>query len=336
MRGYQTCPWLPKSLPVILVKIIFKNPGTMPDTEDLAIFVRVVELGSLSAAGRDMRLSAAVVSNRIARLEKDVGTRLLNRTTRHVSLTEDGSRYYEHCVIILNELEQAEGALDAITAEPRGPIKVTMPSAFGRLHVAPHVPRFLEKHPQMQVRLHLTDSLVDLIQERIDLAIRIAELTDSTAIVRKLAPNRRLIVAAPDYLKRRGTPKVPEDLLDHNCLLLRFPGSKQYRWTVQGPDGPITLRVSGNMDSNNGEALHDWCLAGHGLALKSLWEIVDDLNEGRLIPVLTDYPPPSHAIYALYPHSQHAPPRVRVFIDFLAEVFGAKPSWEKKLKIKLP
>ena len=170
----------------------------MPDTEDLAIFVRVVELGSLSAAGRDMRLSAAVVSNRIARLEKDVGTRLLNRTTRHVSLTEDGSRYYEHCVVILNELEQAESALDAITAEPRGPIKVTVPTVFGRLHIAPHIPLFLEKHPQMQVRLHLTDMLVDLIQERIDLAIRIAELSDSTAIVRKLANNRRLIVAAPD------------------------------------------------------------------------------------------------------------------------------------------
>jgi len=119
---------------------------------------------------------------------------------------------------------------------------------------------------------------------------RIAELSDSTAIVRKLAPNRRLIVAAPDYLKHRGTPKVPEDLLDHNCLLLRFPGSKQYRWTVQGPDGPITLRVNGNMDSNSGEALRDWCLAGHGLALKSLWEVVADLNEGRLVPVLTDFP----------------------------------------------
>lgn len=308
----------------------------MPDTEDLAIFVRVVELGSLSAAGRDMRLSAAVVSNRIARLEKSVGTRLLNRTTRHVSLTEDGSRYYEHCVVILNELEQAESSLDAITAEPRGPIKMTVPTVFGRLHIAPHIPQFLQRHPQMQVRLHMTDTLVDLIQERIDLAIRVAELTDSTAIVRKLANNRRLIVASPDYLKRHGAPQVPEDLLDHNCLLLRFPGSKQFRWTLQGPDGPMTLRVSGNMDSNNGEALREWCLAGHGLALKSLWEIVDDLNEGRLVPVLVDYPPPSLGIYALYPHSQHAPPRVRVFIDFLAEVLGSRPSWERRLKVKLP
>ena len=197
----------------------------MPDTEDFAIFVRVVELGSLSAAGRDMRLSAAVVSNRIARLEKDVGTRLLNRTTRHVSLTEEGSSYYDHCVVILNELEQAESAIISVNAEPRGPIKVTAPTVFGRLHVAPHVPRFLERHPQMQVRLHLTDALVDLVQERVDLAIRIAELTDSTSIVRTLAPNRRLIVASPDYLRRHPAPKQPEDLLDHNCLLLRFPGS---------------------------------------------------------------------------------------------------------------
>ncbi|HWA49377.1 MAG TPA: LysR family transcriptional regulator [Dongiaceae bacterium] len=307
----------------------------MPDTEDFAIFVRVVELGSLSAAGRDMRLSAAVVSNRIARLEKDVGTRLLNRTTRHVSLTEEGSRYYDHCVVILNELEQAESAITSVNAEPRGPIKVTAPTVFGRLHVAPHVPRFLERHPQMQVRLHLTDALVDLVQERVDLAIRISELTDSTSIVRTLAPNRRLIVASPDYLKKHPAPKQPEDLLDHNCLLLRFPGSKQFRWTLQGPEGRIILRVSGNMDSNSGEALRDWCLAGHGLALKSLWEIVDDLNEGRLVPVLTDFPPPGHAIYAMYPHSQHVPPRVRAFIDFLAETYGPKPAWEKKLKVKL-
>ncbi len=307
----------------------------MPDTEDFAIFVRVVELGSLSAAGRDMRLSAAVVSNRIARLEKDVGTRLLNRTTRHVSLTEEGSSYYDHCVVILNELEQAESAITSVNAEPRGPIKVTAPTVFGRLHVAPHVPRFLERHPQMQVRLHLTDALVDLVQERVDLAIRIAELTDSTSIVRTLAPNRRLIVASPDYLKTHPAPKQPEDLLDHNCLLLRFPGSKQFRWTLQGREGPVTLRVSGNMDSNSGEALRDWCLAGQGLALKSLWEIVDDLNEGRLVPVLTEFPPPSHAIYAMYPHSQHVPPRVRAFIDFLAETYGPKPAWEKKLKVKL-
>ena len=306
----------------------------MPDTEDMAIFVRIVELGSLSAAGRDMRMSAAVISNRVARLERDMGTRLLNRTTRQVSLTGEGAVFYEHCAAILNELEQAESAISSTRADPRGPIKVTAPNAFGRLHIAPHIPAFLALHPHMSVRLHLTDRLVDMVPERIDLAIRIAALPDSTAIVRTLAPNRRMIVASPAYLKEHKAPKRPEDLLGHNCLLLRFPGSRQYRWTVSGEDGPVTLRVTGNMDSNNGEILRAWCLAGHGLGLFSVYEIVEDLNEGRLVPVLTDFPPPGHAIYALYPHSQHLPSRVRAFIDFLAETFGPKPYWERQLKLK--
>lgn len=307
----------------------------VPDTEDMAIFVRIVELGSLSAAGRDMRMSAAVVSNRVARLERDMGTRLLNRTTRQVSLTGEGAVFYEHCAAILNELEHAESAISSTRADPRGPIKVTAPNSFGRLHIAPHVPSFLARHPQMSVRLHLTDRLVDMVPERIDLAIRIAALPDSTAIVRTLAPNRRLIVASPAYLRNHKAPRSPEDLLEHNCLLLRFPGSKQFRWTVAGGDGPVTVRVSGNLDSNNGEVLHAWCLEGHGLGLFSLYEIVDDLNQGRLVPVLQDFPPPGHAIYALYPYSQHLPSRVRVFIDFLAETYGPKPYWEKHLKAEL-
>src|SRR5262249_30154754 len=152
---------------------------------------------SLTAAGRDMRMSPAVVSNRIARLESRLGVRLLNRTTRRVDPTQEGTLFYEHSVTILNELEQAESRISERIADPRGPIKVTAPTAFGRLHIAPHIPAFLERYPHMQVRLHLTDHLVDLIQERIDLAIRIAELSDSNAIMRKLAPNRRFIVASP-------------------------------------------------------------------------------------------------------------------------------------------
>ena len=305
----------------------------MPHTEDMAIFVRVIELGSLSAAGRDMRMSPAVVSNRIARLEGDLGIRLLHRTTRRVNPTEEGTTFYEHCVTILNELEQVESLLTARTDEPRGPIKVTAPAVFGRMHVAPFVPEFLAKYPNMQVRLHLSDSLVDLIQERIDLAIRIAHLEDSTAIVRKLAPNRRVIVAAPSYLEQHPAPKEPSDLLEHKCLLLRFPGSKQFRWTLESPDGPVTVRVGGNMDSNTGEALRDWCLAGHGLAMKSVWEVADDIAAGRLRVVLPEFPPLGYGIYALYPHSRFVPARVRVFIDFLAEKYGPQPYWEKPLKV---
>jgi DNA-binding transcriptional LysR family regulator len=308
----------------------------MPDTEDMAIFARVVELGSLTAAGRDMRMSPAVVSNRIARLETRMGVRLLNRTTRRVDPTREGALFYEHCTAILTELEQAESAISEHTAEPRGPIKMTAPAVFGRMHVAPHVPVFLARYPQIQVRLQLTDHLLDLGQERIDLAIRIAEMTDSNAILRKLAANRRVIVAAPAYLERHGTPAEPADLLKHNCLLLRFAGSRQFRWTLQTPDGPTTLRVAGNMDADNGEVLRDWCLAGHGLALKSVWEIVEDLNAGRLKVVLAQFPPLSHAIYALYPQNRFLSSRVRVFIDFLAETYGARPSWERALKLKLP
>ncbi len=166
----------------------------MPDTEDIAIFVRVVELGSLTAAGRDMRLSVAVVSNRIARLESRLGARLLNRTTRRVQPTPEGALFYEHSIVILNELEQAESVISERTDDPRGPIRVTVPAVFGRMHVAPYVPAFLQRYPNIHLRLHLSDQFVDLIQERMDLAIRIAELGDSNAIARKLADNRRVIV----------------------------------------------------------------------------------------------------------------------------------------------
>jgi DNA-binding transcriptional LysR family regulator len=302
----------------------------------MAVFVRVVERGSLTAAGRDMRLSTAVVSNRIARLEASLGVRLLNRTTHRVDPTRQGTRFYEHCLTILSELEQAENAICDDTTEPRGPIKVTAPAVFGRLHVAPHVPAFLARYPQMQVRLRLTDHLLDLSQEQIDLALRVAEMTNSNAIVRKLAPNRRMIVASPDYLERHGAPKEPADLLKHNCMLLRFSGSPQFRWTLQTPDGPVTLRVAGNMEADNSEVLREWCVAGHGLALESLWEIVDELNTGRLVVVLPTFRPLAHALYALYPQNRLLSSRVRVFIDFLAEIYGPRPPWEQALKVELP
>ena len=265
-----------------------------------------------------------------------MGARLLNRTTRRVQPTQEGALFYEHSVAILNELEQAESGISERTDDPRGPIRVTMPAAFGRLHVAPYLPAFVQRYPNVQIRLHLTDQFMDLIQDRMDLAIRIAELGDSNAIARKLAPNRRFIVAAPGYLLRHGQPYQPADLLKHNCLLLRFPGSKQFRWTLETPEGPQTLRVAGTMDSNNGEVLRQWCLAGQGLALKSLWEIAEDLNAGRLQIVLPEYPPPGHAIHALYPQNRFLSTRVRLFIDFLAEIYGPVPPWERALKVKLP
>ena len=303
----------------------------MSDFEDIQIFVRVAELGNLSAAGRELRHSAAVVSNRIARLEERLGVRLLNRTTRRVNLTTEGDVYYRHCLRILSEMQEAENAIANQKNTTRGPVTLTCPVAFGNKFVAPIIPKFVEQNPDVQIRLHLSDRLLDLLQDKVDLAIRIAELKESSLIVRKLAANKRMLVASPEYLAKNGSPKVPADLLNHNCLLLRFPGSQQYQWTLQGPDNdaPVTLAVAGSMDSDNSEVLTHWCLDGHGIALKSDWEVGEYLRDGRLKRVLPDYQPPSHAVYTLYPENRYLPTRVRAFVDFLVAEFGGTPPWER-------
>ena len=279
----------------------------MSDFEDIQIFVRVAELGNLSAAGRELRHSAAVVSNRIARLEERLGVRLLNRTTRRVNLTTEGDVYYRHCLRILSEMQEAENAIANQKNTTRGPVTLTCPIAFGNKYVAPIIPKFVEKNPDVQIRLHLSDRLLDLLQDKVDLAIRIAELKESSLIVRKLAANKRMLVASPDYLEKHGAPNVPGDLLHHNCLLLRFPGSQQYQWTLVGPndEGAATLAVSGSMDSDNGEVLTRWCLDGHGIALKSHWEVGTYIRDGRLKVVL------------------------RAFVDFLVGEFGGTPPWDR-------
>jgi DNA-binding transcriptional LysR family regulator len=300
----------------------------MADVSDWAVFARTAELNSLSAAGRELRLSAAVVSSRIAKLEKQLGVRLLNRTTRRVNLTEEGQLFYEHCTRILKEIDLIETTIGQRSEKPRGAITVTAPAGFGRLHIAPFMPAFAKRHPEVQVRLHLTDRITDVIRDGTDIAIRIGDLKNYSFIARKLAANTRAIVAAPAYLAAHGVPRTPGDLLRHNCLLLRFPGSQQYQWTLNGADGPITLAVQGNLDSDNGEVLTGWCRAGAGLALKSLWEVGDDIRSGALEVVLPDWEPLGHAIHALYPHSRLLPPRVRAFIDFLAGIYGPRPYWE--------
>ncbi|MGI9412334.1 MAG: LysR family transcriptional regulator [Hyphomicrobiales bacterium] len=300
----------------------------MADVSDWAVFARTAELKSLSAAGRDLRLSAAVVSNRIAKLEKRLGVRLLNRTTRRVNLTEEGQQFYEHCTKILHEIELIESTIGSGSNRPRGAITVTAPAGFGRRHVAPFMPAFTERHPDVQVRLHLSDRLTDVIQEGTDVAIRIADIKAYSFIMKKLASNTRVIVGAPDYLEKHGEPREPDDLLNHNCLLLRFPGSQQFQWTLEGPGGAATVPVAGNLDSDDGEAILEWARGGAGLALKSMWEVGDDIREGRLRAVLPEWAPIGHAIYAIYPHSRLMPTRVRAFIDFLAGIYGPRPYWE--------
>ncbi|HAI31157.1 MAG TPA: LysR family transcriptional regulator, partial [Thalassospira sp.] len=239
--------------------------------------------------------------------------------------------YYRHCLRILSEMQEAENAIANQKNTTRGPVTLTCPVAFGNKYVAPIIPKFVEQNPDVQIRLHLSDRLLDLLQDKVDLAIRIAELKESSLIVRKLATNKRMLVASPDYLEKNGTPKAPADLLNHNCLLLRFPGSQQYQWTLQGPNDepPVTLAVAGSMDSDNSEVLTRWCLDGHGISLKSNWEVDEYLREGRLQRVLPDYQPPSHAVYTLYPENRYLPTRVRAFVDFLVAEFGGTPPWER-------
>ena len=300
----------------------------MSDISNWEVFAKVVELKSLSAAGRELRLTAAVVSSRIATIERKLGVRLLNRTTRRVNATEEGKIFYEHCLRIIDEIQAIETTIGTRSDAPRGSITVTAPAGFGRKHVAPFLPGFVERNEDLSVRLHLTDRLTDVIAEGTDVAIRIADLKNYSFIAKKLADNERVIVGAPEYLETHGTPEKPNDLLSHNCLLLRFPGSKQYQWTLKSRAGKsVTLQVSGNLDSDNGEALTDWCLAGAGLAVKSLWEVDHHIRNGRLHVVLPDWKPLGHAIYAIYPHSRLMPPRVRAFIDYLAEVYSPAPPW---------
>lgn len=300
------------------------------DTEDLVLFIRTVELGSLSAAGRDLRISPAVASSRIQRLESQLGQRILNRTTRQINLTPDGETFFEHCLIILKQVDAAQDAVSARRDKPAGVLKVSAPTAFAKLHIAPYIPDFVEKYPDIRVSLVVSDRITNFMEEKIDLAIRIAELKDSSFIVRKLAENIRVLCAAPEYLKTAPRLNTPEDLKDHNCLLLRFPGSQQFQWRLITKSGEeLTPSVSGNMDSDNGEVLTDWCRMGKGIALKSMWEVGEDIATGRLVQVLPEYALPSHTVHSLYPHALFLPPRVRVFIDYLADTIGKQPYWEK-------
>lgn len=310
----------------------------MDTLSEMAAFVRVVSAGSLSAAARQMGISVPVVSKRLKRLEERLGVRLgvrlLSRSTRRLNLTEEGTDYYERSARILAEIEEAEASLAAGRLEPRGTLRISTPAAFGRLHVAPAIPRFMARYPGVRVHLDLDERLVDLIEERFDLAIRIADLVDSSMVARQLAPNRRVLCAAPAYLKKFGEPKTPADLVRHNCLVISLSNARQDVWQFVGPDGPVSVRVSGNAECNNGEVQRDWALAGLGLALKSTWDVGQYLRSGKLKAVLAEYTPSGVGIYAVYPHRQHLSARVRAFVEFMQEQFGPEPYWDRGFELE--
>jgi len=296
--------------------------------QEMAVFAKVVAAGSLSAAARELGTSPALVSRRLAALESRLGVRLVNRTTRTLNLTVEGSRYYEACTRVLADIQEADAEVAAGRVEPRGALKVALPASFGHQHVAPLVPKFAERYPKVELALSLSDRSVNVMDEGFDVAVCIADLRDSSLAARRLAPNRRVVCASPAYLAAHGTPRTPEDLAKHNCLVV---SDFTANWEYKTRDGRSTsVRVQGRYACDNWEVLRQWALAGLGIALKSTWDVYRQLEDGTLVAILPDYVFHSDvAIYAVYPHRRFLPAKTRVFIDFLAESFGPDPYWDR-------
>lgn len=300
---------------------------------DIALFLRVLDLGSISAAARSLDLSTAVASQRLKRLEAALGVRLLHRTTRRLHATPEGALLAEQGRVLVEDLESLGSGLRDAGAHVAGTLRVTMSASFGRQYISPLLPRFLAAHPRVRLSVHLSDQVVDLVSEGFDLAIRIGALDDSTLVARRLAPNRRVLCASPAYLAQHGTPSLPEDLAQHECLLLFGSGGRQDMWRLRDPDGgdDIRVRVQGRCESNYGELLRDAAVAGLGIAMHSTWHVADDLRGGRLRIVLPRHRPHDTAIHAVMPQRRMVPPRVRAFVDFLAAEFGDEAAWDRDL-----
>lgn len=292
----------------------------------ISTFVEVVARGSLSAAARAEGIAPAMIGRRLDALEARLGVKLLQRTTRRLALTAEGKAFLDDCQRILAELEAAEAAVAERSARASGHLLVSAPAGFGRQHVAPLVPSFLAEHRDVTINLDLNDRIVDVIGEGVDVAIRIASPSDSPLVGVKLADNRRVVVAAPAYLKRHGTPQTLADLARHQCLTLSGGGS-QRGWTFHDGERVVTLKVGGNMACNDGAVLHDWALAGRGLAWRSMWEAGAEIEAGRLVPVLEQYAAPGNDIVAVFAQRRHLPHRIRVFVDFLKYAYSHPDYW---------
>lgn len=292
----------------------------MPYIECLQVFVRVVELGSITAGGRDLRLTPAVASKRIKELESRLGVRLFNRTTRSIIPTEVGQLFYDEAKKVLGQLDAAEAVVANFSDRPRGVIRVTAPLGAGRRIIAPLVPDFTAQYPETEVQMRLSDRKIDMMAERLDVAFFIGTPKDSNLKLRQIAEVPRALVAAPNYLAEHGTPEAPQDLLKHhNCLLLRYPRSPEYYWQLDTPTGPRKLEVSGRFDADDGDVLTQWALDGHGIANKPRFDVAAALDSGALVEVLPDTPPCASIFGCLYPHRKLQDPKIRAFVDFITE-----------------
>jgi DNA-binding transcriptional LysR family regulator len=300
----------------------------MHDINDMLLFAQVVKARSFSGAARRLEISKSRVSKAVARLEAALGVRLLQRSTRSLSLTEVGEVYFEHCDRMLDELAQAEETIGRLHLEPRGKLKFSAPVAFSTLHVAPALADFMQRYPELKVDMTISDRLVDLVEEGYDLALRIAPELSANLVAHRLAPIRRKICASPSYLAKFGVPDKPEDLEVHNCLDYTYMNAQGY-WHLQSGEVDVSIPVSGSLRINDDEALSQAVLGGLGLALLPTFIVGSELQSGRLVEVLPGYVPVERFIYAVHMPNRHLPQKVRAFIDFLRERFGEEPYWDR-------
>lgn len=296
--------------------------------KQIETFATVVARGSLSAAAHAEGVAPAVIGRRLDALEERLGVKLLVRTTRRLTLTPEGSAFLEDCQRIIHDMQNAEASVSAGGVRASGHLRVSAPAGFGRRHVAPLLPVFTGLHPDVTVTLDLSDRMVDLVNEGFDCAVRLGDLPDSSLVSLKLGENRRVCVGAPAYLARTGTPRTLADLAQHNCLALAANANQQRGWMFREASGQLaSIRVTGTMECSDGAVLHDWCVAGYGLAWRSWWEVGDDLAAGRLVSVLDAFAAPPIGIHAVFPQRRHLPLRVRLFLDALKAAYEQPGYW---------
>lgn len=293
--------------------------------EHLKLFLRIAATHNISGAGKELGLSPAVASSYIGKLEEELGVRLIHRTTRKVSLSEEGKIFLPYAQEVIASVEAAAASVGAGETTPSGTLRVAAPASFGRMHLMPVLKEFLSLYPKIHLDIRFSDAIVDLVDGGFDVAIRNAELKNSSLIARKLAPDNRVVCASPDYIEENGEPDSPKDLHNHQCIHLTGLDS----WVFETADKPIVVKTQASFKADNGEAVRDACVEGLGITINSTWSAYKQLESGELKPILTDYPLQSDtAIWAVYPSSRQLAPKVRVFIDYLVECYGKPPYWD--------
>jgi DNA-binding transcriptional LysR family regulator len=301
----------------------------MAKLKQLESFVSVVARGSLTAAALAEGVAPAIMGRRLDALEERLGVKLLVRTTRRITLTHEGSAFLEDCQRLLADLANAEASVSAGGVKASGHLRITAPAGFGRRHVAPLVAKFHEHHADVTITLNLSDRVVDLAGEGFDCAVRVGDMPDSSLVSVRMADNRRLCVATPRYLQLHGTPQHPGELAKFDCLSLSSDASQTRGWAFKVDGELIHLKPGGPLDCSDGQVLHDWCLAGYGIAWRSTWEVESEVAAGRLVAVLEDFAAPPNGIYAVFPGAKHLPLRVRLWIDFLKHHYSQPEFWRR-------